>query len=34
MNKQVITVLVTAVIVLMAADKIRSLPLVNQLPTL
>lgn len=33
MNKQVITVLVTAVIVLMAADKLRALPLVNKLPT-
>lgn len=33
MNKQMITVLVTAVIVLMAADKLRSLPGVNKLPT-
>jgi hypothetical protein len=32
-NKQMVTVLVTALIVLMAADKIRALPLVNKLPT-
>lgn len=34
MNKQILTVVITAIIVLMAADKIRSLPLVSQLPTL
>jgi len=32
MNKQVITILVTALVVLMAADKLRSLPVVSQLP--
>ena len=34
MNKnQMITVAVTAVIVLIAANKLRQLPLVNKLPT-
>ena len=33
MNKQVITILVTAIVVLMAADKLRSLPVVSSLPT-
>jgi hypothetical protein len=34
MNKQMVTILITAIVVLMAADKIRSLPLVSSLPTL
>lgn len=33
MNKQVITILVTALIVLMASDHLKSLPLVNKLPS-
>lgn len=35
MNKKtLITVAVTAVVVLIAADKLRSLPVVNKLPTI
>jgi hypothetical protein len=34
MNKQLITILITAIVVLMAADKLKSLPVVNKLPTL
>lgn len=35
MNKKtMITVAVTAVIVLIAADKLRALPVVNKLPTI
>jgi hypothetical protein len=33
-QKQLIVIAVTAVIVLMAADKLRSLPVVNKLPTI
>lgn len=33
MNKQMVTIVVTALIVLMAAEKLRQLPLVGQLPT-
>jgi hypothetical protein len=33
MNKQVLTILVTALIVLMASDQLKSLPLVNKLPS-
>lgn len=34
LNKQTYTILITAVVVLVFADKIRALPLVNKLPTL
>lgn len=34
MNKQVITIVVTALIVLMARERLASLPVVNKLPTL
>jgi hypothetical protein len=33
MNKQLITILVTALVVLMASDQLKSLPLVNKLPS-
>jgi hypothetical protein len=33
MNKQLVTILVTALVVLMAADQLKSLPLVNKLPS-
>lgn len=33
MNKQLITILVTALVVLMASDQIKSLPLLNKLPS-
>jgi hypothetical protein len=33
MNKQLITILVTALVTLVLADKLRSLPGVNKLPT-
>lgn len=33
MNKQLITILVTALVVLMAADQLKALPLVNKLPS-
>ena len=34
MNKQVMTILITAAIVYMLRDKIASLPLVSKLPTI
>lgn len=34
LNKQTTTILVTAVVVLVFADKLKTLPLVNKLPTL
>ena len=34
LNKQTTTILVTAVVVLVFADKIRQLPLINKLPTI
>lgn len=33
MNKQMVTILVTVLVTLVLADKLRSLPLVSQLPT-
>lgn len=33
MNKQAMTIVITALLVLMAANKLRQLPLVGQLPT-
>lgn len=33
MNKQMITILVTALVVLMAADQLKSLPVLNKLPS-
>jgi len=34
MNKQLMTILITALVVLIAADKLKSLPVVNKLPTI
>jgi hypothetical protein len=34
MNKQLLTILITALVVLMASDKLKGLPVVNKLPTL
>jgi len=34
LNKQTTTILITAVVVLILADKLRTLPLVNKLPTI
>lgn len=34
LNKQTTTILITAIVVLIFADKIRALPLVSKLPTL
>lgn len=34
MNKQMLTYVAIALIVLMAADKLRSLPVINKLPTI